>query len=296
MDLDVFIITIFCIVEDMLNPILKDKRVRERGPKPTIMDSEVITMEIVGEFLKLHQDIEIYRYFKRHYSHFFPILKRIHRTTFTRQASNLWKVKQMLWEKIITQIEYDPTLAIVDSLPIYACQFARAYRCIRFGGEAAYGYDTLVRQTFYGFRLHIHLAWPGIITGFTIAPANEHETKVVPELVKKTLEILLGDRNYWNPHLKEELREHGINLQAPFRKASSDPYPEHSAFISRFRYRIDTVFSQLTDRFDIKKVWAKDLWHLCNRLIRKILSHTFSFMLNQRLGNPSLEFERLLTA
>jgi hypothetical protein len=295
-DLDVFIITIFCIVEDALDAILKDKRIRERGPNPTIMDSEVITMEIVGEFLKLCQDIEIYRYFKRYYAHFFPALKKVHRTTFTRQASNLWKVKQMLWEYLLTQIEYDPTLAIVDSMPIYACQFARAYRCIRFGGEAAYGHDTLVRQTFYGFRLHMYLAWPGVIAGYSLAPANEHESKVVPEMVKKTLEILLGDRNYWVPRLKEELATDGIDLEAPFRNKSKDPYPKHSALISRIRYRIDTVFGQLTDRFNIKKVWAKDLWHLCNRLIRKILSHTMAFMLNQKLGNPFLEFERLLTA
>jgi hypothetical protein len=50
-DLDVFIITIFCIVEDALDAILKDKRIRERGPNPTILDSEIITMEVVGEFV-----------------------------------------------------------------------------------------------------------------------------------------------------------------------------------------------------------------------------------------------------
>ncbi len=296
MDLDILVITIFCIVEDALNAVLKGEKVRERGPKPTILDSEVITMEIVGEFLNLCQDIQIYRYFKRHYSHFFPALRKVHRTTFTRQASNLWKVKQMLWEYLLTQIEFDPTLAIVDSLPVPACQFARAYRCKRFRGKAAYGYDVLVRHIFYGFRLHLYLAWPGVITGFSLAPANEHESKIVPELVKKTFEILLGDSNYWVPNLKEELAQDGINLQAPYRRKSKDPHPAHSRLISRVRYRIDTVFGQVTERFDIKKVWAKDLWHLGNRLIRKILSHTFGFLLNQKLGNLPLQFERLLTA
>ena len=294
MDLDIFIITIYCLVFDAMKEILKDINLRERGRNPIISDAEILTMEIVGEFLGIDQDKRIFFYFRHHYSHFFPGLKNISRTTFTRQASNLWKVKQMLWEYFLTHIEHDPTLAIVDSLPVYACQFARAYRCMRFRGEASFGKDILIRQTFYGFRLHVYLAWPGVITGFTLAPANEHETKVVPELVKKTLEILLGDRNYWNPRLKEELRENGINLQAPFHNAGHDPYAEHSALISRARYRIDTVFGQLTDRFNIKKVWAKDLWHLCNRLIRKILSHTLAFMLNQKLGNPPLQFNLLL--
>jgi len=52
--------------------------------------------------------------------------------------------------------------------------------------------------------------------------------------------------------------------------------------LSRFRYRIDTVFSQLTERFSIKRVWAKDLWHLTARLLRKVLSHTVAFLLNHR--------------
>jgi hypothetical protein len=295
-DLDKFIITIFCIVEDTLEPLPKNGNPRQRGPDPTLMDSEVMTMEIVGEFLNLCQDIQIYRYFKRHYSHFFPALKKVHRTTFTRQASNLWMVKKRLWENLLTQVEYDPTLAIVDSLPIQACQFARAYRCKRFEGKVAYGHDVLIRQTFYGFRLHVYLAWPGVITGYCLAPANEHESKAVPELVKKTLEILLGDSNYWVPLLKEELAKDDINLQATYRRKSKDPHPEHSRLISRMRYRIDTVFGQLTERFNIKKVWAKDLWHLCNRLIRKILSHTVGFLLNQKLGNPPLQLERLLIA
>ncbi len=28
------------------------------------------------------------------------------------------------------------------------------------------------------------------------------------------------------------------------------------------RYRIDTVFSQLTERYSVKQVWTRDLWHL----------------------------------
>jgi hypothetical protein len=64
--------------------------------------------------------------------------------------------------------------------------------------------------------------------------------------------------------------------------------------LSRFRYRIDTVFSQLTGRYCVKKVWARDLWHLTSRLVRKVLSHTVAFLLNHRTGNPPLQLEKLL--
>jgi len=93
MDLDTFIITVFCEVDDMLPSLLGGKRFRSRGPDPTLSDSEVLTIEMVGEFLGLDQDKVIFDYFRCHYSHFFPALLQIHRTTFTRQAANLWALK-----------------------------------------------------------------------------------------------------------------------------------------------------------------------------------------------------------
>jgi hypothetical protein len=69
-------------------------------------------------------------------------------------------------------------------MPLPACLFARVYRCSRFKGAAAFGKDTLLRQTFYGFRMHVRFCWPGLITRISVAPANAHELSVVPELVE----------------------------------------------------------------------------------------------------------------
>lgn len=48
MNLDDFIITSFCLIDEMLPIVTKGKRLRERGPLPKLTDSEVVTMEIVG--------------------------------------------------------------------------------------------------------------------------------------------------------------------------------------------------------------------------------------------------------
>ena len=44
----------------------------------------------------------------------------------------------------------------------------------------------------------------------------------------------------------------------------------------------------------IKRVWARDMWHLGNRLLRKALSHTMAFLLNQTRGNPPLQISKLV--
>ena len=291
MDLSTFIITVFCLIDDQLKDL---GRLRERGPAPTLCDSEVLTIEVVGEFLGLDEDTKLFAYFQRHYTHFFPNLRCVHRTTFTRQAANLWKVKELLWRELLICVPHDPTFAMCDSMPLPVCLFARAYRCSRFKGKAAFGKDTLLKQTFYGFRMHVRVCWPGVITRLSVAPANAHELSVVPELVESTSGLLIGDRNYHSPKTKEELARVGVELLAPYSSKKRDHAPKKSALLSRLRYRIDTIFSQLTERYCVKKVWARDLWHLASRLVRKVLSHTVAFLLNHQMGNQPLQLSKLL--
>jgi Transposase DDE domain len=289
-DLNTFIVSVFCLVDDSL----KGQRLRSRGPAPRLSDSEVLTIEIVGEFLGLDTDKGIYLFFRRHYREWFPALSEVHRTTFARQAANLWRVKERLWQELLSLTPHNPAFAICDSMPLPVCLFARAYRCHRFKGEAAFGKDILLKQTFYGFRVHVRLCWPGVITRFSVAPANAHELSVLPEIAEFSSGLIVADRNYHSAKTTEELADMGVELLAPYFSKKRDPTPRKSAFLSRLRYRIDTVFSQLTERYSVKKVWARDMWHLASRLVRKVLSHTVAFLLNHQMGNPPLQLSKLL--
>jgi hypothetical protein len=66
MNLDDYIITCFCTVDDRLPSLLKGKRLRTRDPMPKLTESEVITMEVVGSYLGITQDKALYDYFRRH--------------------------------------------------------------------------------------------------------------------------------------------------------------------------------------------------------------------------------------
>ena len=297
MHLDDLIITAFCLIDDVLKEILANKRLRQRGPMPLLADSEVLTMEVVGEYLELSKDKAIYDYFRRHYSHLFPAMAKVHRTTFTRQAANLREVKRHIWQRLLQDISKDEGVHIVDSTPISVCKFPRANRHKLFREWADYGHASTEKGLFYGFRLHVLVALPGVIVGFVLAPANIQDTEVVASLVNGQQGVLLGDRNYWSPRLREELEKQGVWLHAAFKKKSSERDEEvgWTFLCGRVRYRIETLFSQLEDRYSVKRVGARDLWHLGNRLIRKVLSHTLAVMLNQALGNPPFQISKLLT-
>ena len=304
MNLDDLIIASFCQIDDAMTQHLQrlpKGRLRERGPQPTLHDSEVLCMEVIGAYLGLAQDQAIYDYFVRHYPHFFPGLLKIHRTTFTRQATNLSHLKEQLWKHWLTDTPHQHDFGLIDSLPLPVCRFARATFCRRFRFEdvqnlrAAYGYDHVARQTFWGFRLHLHVAWPGLITRLTLAPAHQSDVAVAPQMLENQAGIVIGDRNYHSPDLQEQLKKQSpaLKLLAPFKNKKRDPDPKGSALLSHWRYRIETVNSQLCQRFALKQLWARDLWHLLNRLLRIVLCHTLCFKLNIQFGNPPLQLAKL---
>ena len=95
MQLDELIITMFCQIDDVVKAQFPVRSLRHRGPLPHLSDSEVMTMEVVGEYLGLNTEKAIYQYFCRHGRHFFPRLPD--RSNFVRQcAATLWLKRRFL--------------------------------------------------------------------------------------------------------------------------------------------------------------------------------------------------------
>lgn len=294
MSIEDFIITVFCLIDDELEKVLKGKKLRQRGPAPGLKDSEVLTMEIIGEFLGKDCDKIIWEYFKSHWLHFFPKLPD--RSNFSRQAANLHVLKKMLQQSLANSLQaFGDQLHIVDGLPMPICKFARAHFSRIFKGEAAYGYCASKKEHYYGFKGHIVISSSGVITTATFAQAHIDERDVCPELVEDLQGLLLGDKGYIRSELTEDLNKRGLYLQTPFRSNMQDERPKNFLYwMMGTRRLIETVIGQLTDRFRIEKIRARDLWHQFSRFWRKLLAHTVSIKLSVAMGNAPLQFEKLI--
>ena len=75
MDLETLIVAVFCLVDDLVGDLGRGRKLRQRGPRPILADSEVLAVEIVGELLGLDTDQGLHTYFRRHFGHFFPGLR-----------------------------------------------------------------------------------------------------------------------------------------------------------------------------------------------------------------------------
>jgi hypothetical protein len=297
MNWDDYLLTLYCLVDDSLKA-LPIKRLRRRGPQPTLADSEVITMELAGEYLGLDQDQAIYEHFVRHGQREFPAVGRVHRTTFVRQAANLMQAKQMMLPRRVSAVgagRPGPPLWLFDSLPLPVCHFKRAGHCQRLAALASYGYDHTTGHVYYGVRLHLRCLHDGPAAQVEITPADVQDITVAPDLVPPGGGVGLGDRAYWSPPTHQQLiDQQQFNLLAPFKLAKHDPHPQRSRVLLRLRRVVETVIGQLVERYHLERTWARDRWHLCHRVLRKLLSHAACVLLNLRLGHPPLQIDRLV--
>jgi hypothetical protein len=172
---------------------------RQHGPQPLLHDSEVITIELVGELLGLDRDARQFWHFRHYHAAEFPALLLAHHTTFVRQAANLWRAKQLLQRRLAQRLAGAAADWLAGSMPLPACRYGCGGYCMGFRGQADSGYDPVQRQTYYGFRLHLRTSRRGVILACERAPGSAADAALVPELAPPPGTTGISDRNTGRP-------------------------------------------------------------------------------------------------
>jgi hypothetical protein len=295
-----FILAVYCLVDDSYRAFLRDKRgnkrLRTSGPNPRLSDSEVITMVVVGEFLGYDTDEGIHWYFRQHWRTLFPTIPD--RTLFVRQAANLWVVIAHIQHALAHHLgAFDDDCHLIDGLPMTVANVNRAKRTKSFRGEATKGYCASKKQYFYGFHGTLLLSLTGVITGFAVTAANIDERVAAWDVLDEVVGLLLGDKGYISSFFKMLLREQEVHVWTPVKQNMTPTTgPVTTSILMNTRRLIETVIGQLTERFHIERVRARDRWHLTERIGRKILAHTIGMAFLKAAGIHTLELDRLLAA
>ncbi len=192
MPLEDFIITAYCLVDEMLKLVVHQK-MRQRGFIPLLSDSEVITMEIVAEFLGIDTDKGCWEYFCRHWRTWFPELGS--RANFAKHAANLWGLKQKIQKTLAKRLgAFSDSLHLSDGFPMPICHFKRAHFSRLFGEEAAYGYCASKGETYYGFKGNVLINSEGVIADITVTSANIDERESLWDLLPGIHGTLIADK------------------------------------------------------------------------------------------------------
>jgi hypothetical protein len=299
MDREHFIITVYCVVCEHYQAILKTTPLRQAGFTPALTDEEVITIEICGEYFKCATDKDIFDYLQANYPAWFPHLND--RTLFVRQAANLWWIKAAI-QRRLTQIsgQVDDPVQTIDTVPLPVCTYTRSRRDRCFKGEADYGYCAAKKLRYYGFKLGLRVARSGMIIAYPLFPARPHDTlrEFVEDLTAEFVGYVPADKGFidaWRQAVLEERRN--VVIVTPRRKGMKKLLRPKDLVKACMRLRkcVETVGSHLTERFAIARTRAHDLWHYQHRVIRKILAHTIGVFLNLKLNRTPLDLDGLLS-
>lgn len=290
-----FIITVYCLVCDYYHMIRKQFKIRRGGFAPVLTDEEVITIEICGEYFKLNTDQDIFDYFQAHYQADFPQLRD--RTLFVRQAANLWQVKAAIQRLLVIHSgQADDPVQAIDTLPLPICVYTRAPRDRCFKPLADYGHCAAKQLDYYGFKLGLRIARSGMITYYPLLPARPHDIQFLEELVENFAGAVPADKGFIDAVRQALLQERqGVTVITSARKNMTETLPfQLRRLCQRWRKRVETVGSQLTERFAIERIRVRDIWHFQHRIIRKVLAHTIGVFLNLQLGRNPLDLDGLL--
>ena len=296
MDRDSFIITVYCLVVDLYQHITNGERIRHGGFSPDLTDEEVITMEICGEYLKLHTDSDLFAYFRAHYLHFFPSLRD--RSRFVRQAADLWQIKARIQQRLveISGQALDPVQSI-DTLPLPVCTYTRAGRDRCFPMVADYGHCAAKKLDYYGFKLGLRISRCGMITHYPLLSARPHDINHLDALVEGFSGVVPADKGFIDAYRQAQLAErHAVKVITPQRVNMKESHhsPRLMKASAYWRKLIETVGSHLTERFAVGRIRVHDLWHYQHRLIRKVLAHTVVVFLNLKLNRSPLDLAGLV--
>jgi len=262
------------------------------GPRSSFSDSEVITLALVAELIRLDDETVFLDYVARNHRALFPLLPD--RSRYNRRRRALGEAvntirRQLLGWLLALLPPDDRPLCVLDSLPVPVVGFHHALGRHRWYGWATYGYNATKKQTIYGFKLHLLTTADGIITDFALAPAHFTDGTFTDQLLRDKAELLvLGDKAYINAELQADLQQaHGVTLLTPQRTNQREQLPEAlTRLVSHFRQMIETINSQLAGQFNIETNKAKCLSGLVARVQAKVAAHTLGLYLNVITGQP----------
>lgn len=284
-----FILLVYTIIDDLYHQFVPTSVSQRRNVDTAKMsDSGIITLSICGELAGIDSENAWYSFVKRNYRHLFPRL--CSRTRFNRTRRALLQVTELLRQKLTHSFPI-PTSRyfVIDSFPLPVCKFGRARYCRSFRVDGAnYGKCPSKKETYFGFKVHALITIEGYITAFEITPASVDDREGLRDFAENHLCLtVLGDKGYTGEQLWEDMQEKGICLMSLKPSNHKNNWPkEVRQVIFRFRRRIETVFSQLSEQLNAEKVLAKSFRGLCTRLQNKILGHNLCMAFNSIFREP----------
>ena len=273
---------LFCLVDDAYT-LLNPRGARSYRSIKRLSDSEVIALALFQQLRGVESECSFLRDAGRFFSHLFPGVIGLNRSSFNRRTRKLGRYLEPLRRQVLPElVGEEPETLIVDST-LLAVLHPRQVRRSAGWGEPSSGAAWVRWGTFsvYGVKLHLPCSTNRVPLSYELTAANVADVCVAEELVGEaalgdgTARRLLGDLAYRSEELSEALAGMGILLAT-----------ERAERRRGVRQRVEIAISSLKGVFGVGETLAKTLVGLATRIAAKITAYTYAFLVNRMLGRP----------
>jgi len=278
------ITTWYVHINDAYNRLIskRGKRLRTRGPEPDFSDSEVITVSLIIEtFFQGHEEVG-YSFVSQFLFEMFPDLIDLDRFN-VRRRELIAVIETVRRDFRDQKIDPENPVRLVDSAPVTLMTYTRGKRCRSVVGSQFFGVVTSKKAKFFGLRLHLTTTDDQLIDEWLLAPAANHDGKVLEELVYDCSDLwLIGDKAYNDTEKEARFWQKRRILLLPLRKNNHhEPWSnEVRRALGRVRHRVETVFSVLATSYNVQRPRGRSLAGHVVRIASCILAHTLSFFMS----------------
>ena len=149
-----------------------------------------------------------------------------------------------------------------------------------------FGYCAAQKMSYFGYKIHAVCTQHGIFKTVDISKASTHDIQYLYD-VKSQLNhcILIADKGYLSRQYQADLFDAAaMELATPKRANQVDVEPFNPVY-RKARKRIETLFSQLSDQFMIRRNYAKAFAGFATPILSKINALTMIQWINLLNGN-----------
>ena len=250
------------------------------GPAPACTDAELLAIALVRHLLGRRSEAGFLAEVARDWAHLFPRLP--HQSEANRRIRWLWGAFEQLRAMLAARRPVDDCQQVdTTALPVKHTSRVRGPDGWAGPGNdlpARFGRDAAHAEWFYGFRLAVKTDLSSrIVRAWAIVPAAVNEREVAEDLLDAgpRPRDLLADKGFSGAAFAAAQAAHGTAvLVPPDKKQRASMPPALLKIIAEWRNRIETTFSQITDRMELARHGAHSFWGLLTRTAAAIAAHT----------------------
>lgn len=250
------------------------------GPTPACSDAELLAIVVVRHLLGRRSESGFLAEVGRDWDHLFPVLP--HQSEANRRTRWLHGAFEQIRAVLAARLPEDDCQQVdTSALPVKHPSRVRGPDQWTGPGNdlaARFGRDAAHAEWFYGFRLAVKTDLGSrIVRAWSIVPAAVSERDVAVDLLEAgpAPRDLLADKGFSGKAFAAQLAAWGTAVLVPPGKKQRAAMPSALLkVIAEWRNRIETTFSEITDRMELARHGAHTFWGLLTRTAATIAAHT----------------------